>query len=616
MSKRFQRRLVQKADPLISSSAAKARAALQNAVALHQRGLLDQAEAIYRDIRKCAAANFDATHLLGVILLQRCQFIEAEQLIAEALRINPSEPGALNNRGNALRGLGRHEEALASFDKAITLKPDYAEAFYNRGVALQDLGRFEEALASYERAIALRPHYIEALNNRGSIFRCLKRLDEALASYDSAIALKPDYVDALTNRGAILQELKRHDEALTSYEKALALKPNHVEALSNRGVTLHALTRYDEALASYEKVIALKPDHVGALSNRGNTLRQLMRHDQALASYERAIACKPDFADARFNRSLLLLLKGDYADGWGDYEWRLRGGATGLTTRNFECPQWQGEDLAGKTILLYPEQGYGDTIQFCRYVALVAECGARVILEVQPPLCEVARTLDGVAQVVSTGDALPDFDVHCSLLSLPLVLGTRLESIPSPKSYLRAPTHALEHWRARLGPRTRPRIGISWAGNAQFKDDATRSIGLLPTLPMLANKDVEFFSLQKDLRTGDAEILRDNPSIIQLGHEIGTFADTAAIVNLMDIVISSDTSVVHLAGSLGQPVWVLLQFDPDWRWLLGREDSPWYPTARLFRQYETRTWDDVILRVDAAIRAAFPRPSPREARSL
>jgi hypothetical protein len=268
-------------------------------------------------------------------------------------------------------------------------------------------------------------------------------------------------------------------------------------------------------------------------------------------------------------------------------------------------PKWHGEDLSAKTLLLYTEQGYGDTIQFCRYVPLVAERGARVVLQVQAPLRELMCTLGDAAQIVSADDPLPDFDVHYPLLSLPLAFGTRLESVPSKTPYLHAPPRALEAWRTRLGARARPRIGICWAGNSQFKTDATRSIGLLPMLPMLANQDVQFFSLQKDLRAGDVEILRDNPHITHLGHEIGTFADTAAIMTLMDVVISSDTAVVHLACSLGKLTWILLQSVPDWRWLLGRDDSPWYPTARLFRQDEPRHWDDVVARVDAALRGSF-----------
>jgi len=243
----------------------------------------------------------------------------------------------------------------------------------------------------------------------------------------------------------------------------------------------------------------------------------------------------------------------------------------------------------------------GDTIQFCRYVPLVAARAARVILEVQRPLHELMSTLCSATQIVSRGDPLPDFDTHCPLLSLPLAFGTRLESIPSTTPYLHTPTHTLRHWTTRLGSPDRPRVGICWAGSPNFKGDLSRSIGLSPMLPLLANTDVQFFGLQKDVRAGDTEILRHNPQITHLGDEIETFSDTAAVISSMDLVISSDTSVVHLAGALGKPIWILLQYVPDWRWLLDREDSPWYPTARLFRQDETRDWDSVIARVRAAL---------------
>jgi hypothetical protein len=311
---------------------------------------------------------------------------------------------------------------------------------------------------------------------------------------------------------------------------------------------------------------------------------------------------RPDYAEAHWNEALTRLLIGDFERGWKKYEWRWKIESFTSKQRDFAQPLWLGADgIEGKSILLHSEQGFGDTIQFCRYVPLVAACGARVILAVQKPLHELMSTLTGAAQIVFTGEPLPHFDIHCPLASLPLAVGTRLESIPSTTPYLHAPAHALQHWKTRLEPRDRLRIGICWAGNPNHKSDVSRSIGLSPLLPLLTNTDVQFFSLQKDLRAGDAEILRNNRHITHLGQEIETFSDTAAIISSMDLVISIDTSVVHLAGSLGKPIWILLQFVPDWRWLLDREDSPWYPTARLFRQNETRSWDGVISRVHAAM---------------
>ena len=554
----------------------------------------------------------------------------------KALSIKPDYADAFNNRGNALKELKRFDEALASYDKAIVLKPDYTDAFYNQGLALQELKRFDEALASYDKALAIRPDYADAFNNRGNALKELERLDEALASYDKAIALKPDYAAAFNNQGLALQELKRFDEALASYDKALSIKPDYADAFNNRGNALGELKRFEEALASYDNAIALKPDYAAAFNNQGLVLQELKRFDEALASadkaiilkpdyaeafnsrglvlqklkrfeealasYEHALKVRPDYTEAHWNEALLRLLTGDFIPGWVKHEWRWKNKSLALIKRNFSQPLWLGADaIDGKVILLYSEQGFGDTIQFSRYVPLVAARGASVILEVERPLRELMTTLTGATQTISKGNPLPDFDYHCPLLSLPLAFGTRLETVPSASPYLRVPTQALQHWTTRLGPSDRPRIGICWAGRSTFKEDQNRSIGLSPMLPLLSNADVQFFSLQKDLRAGDAEILSSHRQITHLGKDIGTFSDTAAIISLMDLVISSDTSIVHLAGALGKPIWILLQFVPDWRWLLDRDDSPWYPTARLFRQDETRNWNAVIARVQTAL---------------
>ena len=605
-------------------------------LALHQAGRLGDAEEIYNKILAIQPDHFDSLHLLGVIFSQRGNHAEAVRQIDFALKTNPNDCLALNNRGVALKELKRFEEALASYDRALTVRPDFAEALSNRGVALYELKRFEEALASYDLALAVRPEYAEALSNRGNALKELKRFEEALASYDRALTLRPDYAEtlcnrgltllelerfeealascdraltlrpdypeALSNRGNALRQLKRFEEALASYDRALALRPDYAGALSNRGLILHELKRFDESMASYDRALSVRPDHVEALLNRGNALSELRRFGEALASYDRALTLRPDYAEAHLNEALTRLLVGEFEDGWEKHEWRWETKQHRSARRGFTQPLWTGrENIADKAVLLHAEQGLGDTIQFCRYVPLVAERAARVILEVQRPLHELMSTLCGATQILSRGDPLPDFDMHCPLLSLPLAFGTRFESIPSTTPYLHTPTHTLRHWTTRLGSPDRPRVGICWAGSPNFKGDLSRSIGLSPMLPLLANTDVQFFGLQKDLRAGDTEILRRNPQITHLGDEIETFSDTAAVISSMDLVISSDTSVVHLAGALGKPIWILLQCVPDWRWLLDREDSPWYPTARLFRQDETRDWDSVIARVRAAL---------------
>jgi tetratricopeptide (TPR) repeat protein len=538
----------------------------------------------------------------GSALTQLNRFDEALASYDRALAVQPNFVEALYNRGHALEQLKRFDEALASYDRALALRPNLVEALYNRGNLLRELKRFDEALASYDRALALRPNFVEALQNRGNALEQLKRFEEALASYDRTLALRPDLVDALYNRGNALRQLKRFEEALASYDRALALRPEFAEALSNRGMIFYELKRFDKALASFDRALALRPDLVDTLYNRGLTLTELKRFEEALASYDRALAERPDYADAHFNEAFCRLMIGDFDRGWEKYEWRWETESLRHARRGFTRPLWLGqEEIAGKTILLHAEQGLGDTIQFCRYAPLVAARGARVVLEVQKSLQELMGSLAGVAHIISKGDPLPDFDLQCPLLSLPLAFGTRLETIPSAIPYLRASPQALNNWEGRLGPRDRPRIGLVWSGNPANTRDRNRSIGFGPFLSLL-DINATFISLQKDIHAADAVVLNDRSDLFHFGDELRSFAETAALIANLDLVITVETSVAHLAGALAKPVWVLLSFIGDWRWHRDREDSLWYPTARLFRQDATRAWDNVIARVHAALR--------------
>jgi tetratricopeptide (TPR) repeat protein len=613
---------------------------LAEAFALHQAGRLAEAEQTYNQILATQPDHFDSLHLLGIVFHQRGDHAQALRHIDRALKINPNNIPALNNRGIALRELKRFEEALVSYDRALALWPDYADALLGRGSALKELQRFEEALASYDRALALRPGLAEAHANRGNVLHALKRFEEALASYDRALALRPDlaeahanrgsashelkrfaealashdralalrpdYTEARYNRGNALHALKRFEEALADYERALALRPHYVEALANRGVTLHELKRFEAALESQDRALAVRPDYAEAFVNRGVTLHELKRFDEALASYDRALALRPDFAQAHYNEAICRMLTGDFDRGWQKLEWGWDTEQLKSLKRKFSQPLWLGSDeIAGKTILLHGVHGFGDTIQFCRYVPRVVERGARVILEIQEPLCELMGTLPGAAQIVTRGKPLPDFDLHCPLLSLPLALGTRLATIPAQTPYLRAFPQAVTDWNARLGPR--PRIGLAWSGRPEHNNDRNRSMRLGTLLSPLAGFEATYVSLQREVREDDASVLQDRSEILHFGEELKTYADTAALIANLDLVISVDTSVAHLAGALARPVWILLPFIPDWRWLLDREDSPWYPTARLFRQDETREWDNVMARVHAALDTCLRR---------
>jgi tetratricopeptide (TPR) repeat protein len=573
-------------------------------IAFHRAGLLPEAEQLYRRVLLAYPQHFDSLHLLGVIRYQRGEYAEAIRQIDVALTINPNVADAYNNRGNALKKLRRFEDALASYDKAIALKPDDAASFNNRGSVLKDLMRFDEATADFEKAIALKPDFSEAFNNRGNLLWSLKRAEQALPYYDRAIALRTDNADAFNNRGNALKELKRFEEAFASYDRATKLKPDYAEAFYNRGTTLFELGRIEEALADLAKAVRLKPDYAEAFYNRGTTLKELKRFDEAIADFDHAIALKPDYVDALWNRSMCRLQLGRFREGWIDYEWRWHTTQMMAHRRAFRQRQWNGSsDISGKTILLHMEQGFGDAIMAARYIPRVAAMGARVILGVPAPLVPLLAEVAGVAQITTRDDALPAFDMHCPMMSLPAAFDTTLETIPTQVPYLSVPETHAKKWSDRIPQSDRPRVGLSWAGNPHFKHDADRSIGLGPMLPLLARQNVQWFSLQKEVRDGDAAILRGHPGVTHLGNAIESFADTAAIINSLDLVISSDTSVVHLAGALGKPVWILLQFVPDWRWLLDRDDSPWYPSARLFRQPERNNWQAVVANVERALDA-------------
>jgi tetratricopeptide (TPR) repeat protein len=618
-------------------------ALLADAVASHQAGKLVDAERAYNQILAVDPQHCDCLHLLGVILNQRGKHAQAVAQIDLSLAKNPINAAAWSNRGTALYALKRLDEAIASYDRALAIAPNFAFALSNRGAALYALKRFDEALTSYDCALAVQPDYVEALSNRGNTLKELKRFDEALASFDRALAVRPDYAEAHLNRGIVLRELDRPDEALAAYDRALAIRPDFAEALSNRGAALRDLKRIDEALASCDRALALQPQFAEAHANRANALQSLKRFEEALASYDCAAALRPDlaelhynrgnalymlrrfedaltsyqrvytaqpdFADAHFNEALCRLLIGDFRRGWEKHEWRWQAKELRGSKRNFPQPLWTGiEEIAGRTILLYAEQGFGDTLQFCRYVPLVAARGARVIFEVQPPLHDLMCTLTGGTQTISSGGALPTFDLHCPLLSLPWALATWLDTIPATTPYLRASENKTRAWRDRLGKSEKPRVGLVWAGSARKElpngnlIDELRSVPFEQFAPLLENTACEFCSLQK----GEDAVRQLRQSnlrrrVVDWTDDLYDFSDTAALIENLDLVITVDTAVAHLAGALNKPFWLLNRYDTCWRWLLDREDSPWYPTARLFRQDGTRTWDSVFARVRAAL---------------
>jgi tetratricopeptide (TPR) repeat protein len=530
-----------------------------------------------------------------------------------------SPPPAVDTRmqrGVALHRQGDVAGADRLYREIIAEAPDYFDALQLAAMTAAQLGRLAEAERLFARAVSIDPDHAGALNNHGTVLKQLKRFDEALASYDRALALRPNAIEALCNRGIVLRELQRFDEALASYDRALELRPDYADALNSRGVALRELGRFDEALANADRALAIRPGFAEALVNRGTSLIELRRLDEALASFQRAQAIRPDYADAHWSESLCRLLAGDFPAGWAKHEWRWRTDAAAGAKREFTQTLWLGEqEVTGKSVLLHAEQGFGDTIQFCRYATLLAQRGARVVLEVQPALCSLLSGLAGVERVVARGDALPEFDFHCPLLSLPLAFRTTLETIPALVPYLAPSPSKVDSWRARV-PAGGTKIGLAWSGSRTHGNDCNRSITPDRLAPLL-ECGATVVSLQKELCDDDRQWLAAHPEVRHFGDNFSSFADTAALISLLDVVISVDTAVAHLAGAMGRPVWILLPvIGVDWRWMLGREDSPWYPSARLFRQCAIGGWDAVVERIAAELRARFrgghpsPRPSP------
>ncbi|KLU24873.1 tetratricopeptide repeat family protein [Caballeronia mineralivorans PML1(12)] len=571
------------------------RGAVLRVLGRHMDALVSSDRALSVDGR-----SFDAHRLRAHVLRDLGRLEEALESYGRALAIVPNNAEALLMQGLTLADLGRLEQALASLSDAIAGQPDFIDALYNSAVMLERLERFEQALARCDRVLSLDAGHAGALGNRGNALYGLGRFADALESYDTSLRVAPDSLEVLCNRARVLTHLRREQEALESCDRAITLRPGYGPAWFIRGRILQRLHRYEEALASHDRVTEIDPSDRLALFQRGNTLRSMMRHDEALAAYDRVLAFDPENIATRFTKAFVYLQTGDFERGWAEYEWRWREAQVGNFKRAFAQPLWLGEEsIEGRTILLHAEQGLGDTLQFCRYVKFVKARGARVILEVQAALKSLMEEVEGVDQVVGYGEPLPPFDVHCPLLSLPLVFRTDLASIPSGVPYVRANPGQVAKWQTRLGTRIKPRIGIAWSGNPNHLDDHNRSIPLEHLLLLLSD-EVEWVSIQKVVRDEEQPLL-ETSCIRQFGDVIGDFADTAALVECLDCVVSVDTSVAHLAGALARPLWMLLPYLPDWRWLLDREDNPWYPTARLFRQPHAGDWAGVFQRIRAAL---------------
>lgn len=530
---------------------------------------------------------------------------QAERSFKALLRRQPRHVAALNLLGIVCTQQRRFEEAAQYMKRSIDAGSTSDATFYNYGIVLKALDRPAEAIEQFDRSLSINPVVAETWNNRGTAFNDLLRFEEALTSFDRAIALKPDYADAYSNKGNSLSALRRFGEAKDFFDKALSINPNLAEAWTGRGNLLFDLDDYAGAAFAFDRALAVNPKLGLAWLGRGNLLSSRNRRDEALRSFAIAEESEPELAEAHFAEACCRLKFGDTAQGWVKYEWRWKTKAVRGASPDFGKPLWLGDaPIAGKTILLHAEQGFGDTIQFCRFVERIADAGARVVLEVQPPLKSLLRSLKGVDEIVGHGEPLPAFDFHCPLGSLPLALRVTAKQI-RPGPYLSVSHASAAAWRQRLASTRAPRIGLAWAGNPRFRGDHSRSIGLARILPLAKAIDAQFISLQKGLGPGDEAILSEN-GIISCGESLESFLDTAELIACLDLIVSSDTSIVHLAGALGRQVWILLQHAADWRWLVDRTDSPWYASAKLFRQRSPGDWNSVV---DQVVRELQKMPS-------
>lgn len=526
---------------------------------------------------------------------------EAIHCFMQALRLRPSYPEAYNSLSSVLSQKGHKEEAAECCRQALRLQPDQPAPWNNLGCNLLDLGKAGEAARCFEEAVRQRPDFVEALNNLGNALRQLGQLEQAAESYQRALCIKPDYADALSNIASVWRELGHPKEAETDLRRAIAIQPDRAEYHNNLGAALEDQNRFQEAINSYADALRLNPADPLVLTNAGNTLVQTGDLEQALACYEQALAFRPDCAEARFARATTLLLKGDFARGWSDYEsrWKLRN----APQLPFTEPRWDGGDISGKRLFVFAEQGLGDTIHFIRYAPLLKAKGATIIVECQRTLLSLLQSVPGVDEWVAFGDPRPPFDFQVPLQSVPGILNTTLDTIPAQTPYLSVPQQAIDRAAARVPASSADhrKIGIVWAGNPNQTNNRRRSIPLACFEPLARVPDAEFFSLQLEPQPDCAlpRLLDPNDSVLE----------TAATIMHLDLVITADTMMAHLAGALGRPVWVLLSFAADWRYLLDRPDSPWYPTMRLFRQPRPGDWDSVIAEVSEALIHAHPAHS-------
>ncbi|CCE08535.1 conserved hypothetical protein [Bradyrhizobium sp. STM 3843] len=614
---------------------------LLQAAGHYNAGRSQPANALCADILAADPGHLPTLHLAAVIAFAAGRMDDGRALLARVFQRDPNHAPALVTLGDALAVKGEHEAAITVFRRAIPLRPRDAALQAKLGVALSECARFAEAEAVYRRALELDPTLVQARFNLATALAAQRRFTEAEQTYRAVIARDPSHQGALINLGNLLAdqnnpeaavaayrqalndsdehalsasdvaalsnlasclcELGRLDEAKASCERALAQDANYAPAYTNLGIILDAEGKFEDAVAAHRGAIAADPNYAKGHANLAVALRITGALDEARLASQRAVALDPDDPEIRFNHAHVLLMNGELARGFDELRWgrKCKGWSDGYPT--YTEPEWSGEPLAGRTLLLYAEAGLGDTLQFVRYLPMLRDKGGEIVLQVQPALVPLLRANTDVT-VIARGEPLPRFDLHLPLIGLPRVFGTTLDTIPADIPYLHPDVTKLAHWQRILGDEPSLKVGVVWAGNPRHKGDRLRSLAAAQLLPHLLVPGVKLYSLQKDLRATDAPaVTATGATMIDLAPQLDDFSDTAAAVAALDLVITVDTSVAHLAGALGRPVWLLLPYALDWRWLRDREETPWYPTMRLFRQRRPLAWDDVIARASTEL---------------
>lgn len=567
---------------------------------LKELGRLEESIRCYHKALAIKPDFAEAYYNLGNLYHLRKLYSEAIRCYQKALQLKPDFVEACYNLGNTYLDRKEFEKAKSHYQRTLDLNPGYADAHFNLGIALFELGKFNDAIAAYQNALALTPDRVEAHYNMAIAFQAQSKLKAAIACYQKAVHFKPDFPQVYNNMGNAFQDQGDSEAAISCYQQALDLKPDDADAHYNLGKTLYDQSRYHDAIACYQKALQISPGFYKACNNLAKIYQDIRRIEKAAHFYRKALELRPDYAEAHFNLATLNLLTGNFKAGWIGYEWRFKRRDWQKTyPYRYDRLRWNGGSFVGKKLYVHSEQGFGDTIQFIRYLPLVKARGGTVIFETMRPLLELFKNFPGIDELVAPstdGQPAVACDLSIPLLSLPSVFGTTINTIPSDTPYLFADSFKTRSWQNRLSiPGFR--VGLVWAGKPTHGNDRARSLRLEDCDLLMDIPGVRFYGLQKGTAARQAPKLAAKMNLINLGEQLNDFTDTAGVIANLDLVISVDTAVAHLAGAMGKPVWVLLPFVPDWRWFLDRKDSPWYPTMRLFRQEKHGDWMAVMRRV-------------------